>query len=145
MFTKRFIFATAGNFIECAVDGFVARATIHNDDCGDRPDERDDGFWPSLSPDDCGYVGEVSGVEFKCLYSAAEDRMEAWRNDDWRYVGIDVTIWRGSVQLTTTYANALWGIESDAGSYLTEVANDLLPDAMLEARAIAADIASVAA
>lgn len=57
------------------------------------------------------------------------DRLRAWANDDWNYVGVSVTVERAGVQLVPAYRCALWGIESDAGAYLVEVANDLASEA----------------
>jgi hypothetical protein len=49
MFTKGFqTYACEGDSISCTVEGFTLHATLYRDDCGDRPDERDCGFWPSL-------------------------------------------------------------------------------------------------
>lgn len=69
--------------------------------------------------------------------AAMEDfkRLKAWCDDEWHYVGVAVTVSRNDIQLTHDYSHALWGIESDSGDYLTEVANDLAPEALSEAQA----------
>lgn len=61
-------------------------------------------------------------------------RLRDWINDQWQYVGVAVTIEREDVQLTGPYDHALWGIESDSGEYLTEVANENLEQALEAAR-----------
>lgn len=63
------------------------------------------------------------------------DRLCKWCDDQWQYVGVAVTVEREDVQLTGPYDHALWGIESDAGDYLAEVACELLPEALESARA----------
>jgi hypothetical protein len=63
------------------------------------------------------------------------ERLRKWCAGHWFYVGLTVTAHKADVQLTGDYDNALWGIESDAGGYLREVANDLLHNALEEARA----------
>lgn len=58
------------------------------------------------------------------------ERLRAWCNGDWHYVGVQVTVSRAGIEL----ANAsLWSIESDAGDYLIETANELLQEALDEA------------
>lgn len=71
--------------------------------------------------------------------AAREDfeRLRRWCNDDWSYVGVVVTVSAKGVELGFA---SLWGIESDAGDYLVEVANELLPEAMEEARKRIAEI-----
>lgn len=59
------------------------------------------------------------------------ERLRDWCNDDWGYVGVVVTVSAKGIELVTA---SLWGIESDACEYLVEVANELIPEAMEEAR-----------
>lgn len=64
------------------------------------------------------------------------ERLRAWCNDQWSYVGVIVTASRNGIDLGRA---SLWGIESDAGDYLLTVANELADDAIATARdAIAA-------
>lgn len=74
--------------------------------------------------------------------AAREDfeRFRRWCNGDWSYVGVVVTVSARGVDLGTA---SLWGIESDAGDYLLEVANELLPEAMEEARKRIVDLQSL--
>lgn len=69
-------------------------------------------------------------------------RLKAWVNDEWIYLGVAVTVEVDGVALVGKYDHSLWGIESDSGpEYFTEVADELLDDAMKDARARAAELA----
>ena len=61
------------------------------------------------------------------------DRLRRYCNGHWEYVGVAVSVTYQGHDLTGAYGAALWGIESDAGAYLLEVANDLIPEAMAQA------------
>lgn len=50
--------------------------------------------------------------------------MQAWCNGKWRYVGVVVE--RLAADETVDATESLWGIESDAGHYLQEVAAELI-------------------
>jgi len=67
------------------------------------------------------------------------ERLRAWCNDQWHWCGVVVTVSKEGIELGSA---SLWGIESDAGDYLTEVANELLDEAMNEARAKLARLAA---
>jgi hypothetical protein len=56
--------------------------------------------------------------------------LKAWCRDEWWYVGVAVTVSKNGIQLTGKYDHACWGIESTAGSFLVEVANDHLSEAL---------------
>lgn len=72
------------------------------------------------------------------------DRLRKWCAGHWNYVGVAVTVTRDvdgeAIDLTGAYDFALWGIESDAGAYLAEVATDLAREALDAARDRAAVI-----
>lgn len=58
-------------------------------------------------------------------YAAVLDdaaRMAGYINGDWCYVGVSVT----PVGEDEDFSNALWGLESDSGDYLRQVALELL-------------------
>ena len=63
--------------------------------------------------------------------------MEGWRKGEWFYCGIVLSVSLEVVQLAS-HAASLWGIEANYpgadNSYLTEVANELLPEAVNMAR-----------
>lgn len=51
-FTQRFQpFVCAGDSITCQSGPFTVLAQVILDDCPDAPDQRQDGFWPSLYKD----------------------------------------------------------------------------------------------
>lgn len=73
----------------------------------------------------------------KRAYAAAAaladfQRLAGWCSDEWNYVGVVVTASRAGIELGSA---SLWGIESDAGDYLVEAANDLVSDAVADAQA----------
>jgi hypothetical protein len=63
-----------------------------------------------------------------------------WCRDEWCWVGVVLSVSKGGIELDE-YAASLWGIESSAGEYLTEVANELLGEAIKCGRACVASIA----
>lgn len=95
------------------------------DDSGDKPDERDEGFWPSRDEDAAGYV---LPEQFDEEQRKAEERMEAWLNDEWEFIGvmakgtIYIPIGGKSFRVMELQSAGLWGIESDADdSYIESV------------------------
>lgn len=60
------------------------------------------------------------------------ERLAAWCNNRWSYVGCIVTLTDANGDELAQHS--LWGIESDAGDYLIEVANELLDQCISEAR-----------
>lgn len=68
------------------------------------------------------------------------ERLRRWCADQWSYVGVAVTVEKGDVQLTGDYDHALWGIESDCGEYVAEVAAELVSEALDAARAKLAEL-----
>ncbi len=126
-------FACEGDKISAYIDGVDYTARIHRDDSRDRPDERQDGFWPSKIKTDAGYVKpELFDAEMK----KAKSVMKAWKNDEWFYCGIVLSV-EINDELIKKNAESLWGIECNyptyhgahtANDYLTEVANELLEE-----------------
>lgn len=142
MFTKPFSsYVCEGDKITCEVDGFELTATVYRDDCADKPDERQDGFWPSRDKNAAGYVKPRN---FKRAMEKAERVMNAWKNDEWFYCGVAVTVKRADVLLTGRYGSALWGVECNYpdsdNDYLRSVANDLVSEALEEAKAKLAEL-----
>ncbi len=157
-FTTRFdAFACEGDTISCEAEGFTVTARIVFDDCPDAPDQRQDGFWPSLYKDAPGFIGEadqesVRGTDspperngfrqrFAKAQAKAEAVMEAWRKGEWFYCGIVLSMERDGIALDD-HAASLWGVECNYpgtdNSYLTTVANELLPEALDAGSAAAA-------
>ena len=140
-FTEKFgSYVCLGDTITCEVDGFTVTARIAHDDTSDAPDQRQDGFWPSLYPNEAGFIG--SGNGFRDRYAKAQAKAEAvmaaWKNDEWFYSGVILSVAIDGLELTD-HAASLWGIESNYpdsnNAYLTEVANELLPEALEAAKA----------
>ncbi len=124
------------------------------------PEGRQDGFWPSLYKDAPGFIGPGRSTgerspgpfadpshhrqRFVEAQAKAEAVMEGWRKGDWFYCGIVLSVSVEDVDLTRTAA-ALFGIEANYpgtdNSYLTDVANELLTEAVAAARATLARLA----
>ena len=71
------------------------------------------------------------------------DVLRAWCADGWWYVGIVLSVSRNGVELSD-HAASLWSVECNYpgsdNSYLTEVANELLSEALDEARKMLAKV-----
>lgn len=116
-----------------------AVAEIHHDADAKAPDEQNEGFWPSLCSGRAGYMGpDASYQDYLDAKEKAADDMKAWRNDEWWYAGVAVRIWVGNTPLTDEFAHVMWGNECNRpgtdNSHLLEVANELLPAALEDAR-----------
>ena len=140
-FTQKFDdYVCIGDTIICAVDGYTVTARIAHDETPDAPDQRQDGFWPSLYKDDAGFIGSGNGFRdrFAKAQAKAEAVMAAWKNDEWFYCGVILSAKIDELELTN-HAASLWGIEANYpdsdNAYLTEVANELLFEAIEAAKA----------
>ena len=136
MFTENFkTFAYEGDTISCDVGKFHVVATIYWDDNQVKPDECDDGFWPSRDPKAAGYVNPD---KFDAEMKRAEQVMAAWKNDEWFFCGVAVQVFCNDIALTGKYHHALWGIECNYpdsdNSYLQVVANEFLDEALDDAK-----------
>lgn len=64
--------------------------------------------------------------------------LKAWCDDEWFFCGVALQVSRNGIRLTDKYAASLWGIDCNHpngnNAYLTDVANDLLDEALDEAR-----------
>lgn len=146
MFTTDFEpYAVPGDTIVCNVGVFHCVASLHADDDTTPPDQRDDGFWPSKNPSDAGYVLPEN---YEVEMAKAARVMQAWKNDEWHYVGVEVRVYCHGVCLTRDYEHAVWGIECNwpgsNNSHLRTVANDLLPEALAQAKLKLAALVSTA-
>lgn len=59
------------------------------------------------------------------------ERLRQWCDDQWHWCGVLVVASKNGIDLGRA---SLWGIESDAGDYLLEVANELVEEALEDAR-----------
>ena len=148
MFTNYFAaFVCPGDAITGEAGPFTVLAQIMPDDCPDAPDQRQDGFWPSLFADAPGFIGPGPNhrQRFADAQAKAEAVMEGWRKGDWFYCGIVLSVSLEGVQLAS-HAASLWGIEANYpgadNSYLTEVANELLSEAIAAGRETLARLVS---
>lgn len=113
--------------------------TIDDEDNTDRPDERDDGFWPSLDPDAAGYIGDpipgdapgARDAEFAHQQAFAQERMADFDAGVWGYIGVvaravvHIPIGGQSFRVLKLESAGLWGIESDCGDeYKRQVFDD---------------------
>ena len=129
-----------GDSIACEADGFRVIARIVRDDCPESPDQRQDGFWPSLYINDPGFIGPGNNFRARLAKAQAEAEavMDAWHKDEWFYCGIVLAIECEGVELES-HAASIWGIEANYpgsdNAYLSEVADELLPEALAAGRA----------
>lgn len=129
-----------GDSVTVEHQGFTIRAHIERDDCGDTPEDRQDGFWPSLDPKDAGYIGPKSKATLAKHMAKARAVLKAWQEDEWFYCGVCVTVSRAGVELTGRYDHALWGVECNypskqGNAYLSEVAGEQANEALAAANA----------
>lgn len=152
MFTKGFEngfnkHVSEGDSITCTVDGFVCTAAVYRDPESSSPDSMQDGFWPLLDPKDAGYIGKGKGKKALAREMAKAKRIyKAWERGEWWYGGVAVTVSKAGVLLTPKkHYYSVWGIEcnypSSDNSYLLQVANSLLDDALEDAKAKVAALA----
>ena len=133
-------YVCVGDTVTCDVNGFTITARVVADDCSDAPDQRQDGFWPSLYIGDPGFIGPGRNFRERLAKAQAEAEavMDAWRKDKWFYCGIVLAIECEGVELDHNAAS-LWGIEANYpgsdNAYLAEVADELLPEALAAGRA----------
>ena len=140
-FSQKFdAYVCIGDTITCTVDGYTVTARISHDETTDAPDKRQDGFWPSLYPNDAGFIGAGNGWRdrFDKAQAMAERVMAAWKSDEWYYCGVILSVSINGITLHR-FAASLWGIEANYpdsdNAYLTEVANELLSEALETAKA----------
>ncbi len=139
-FAEQFLpYVCLGDSISVDVGEYIITARIAHDDSPDKPDERQDGYWPSLDRKAAGFIGAGNGwrKRFEEQQAKAESVMAAWLNDEWFYCGIILSVTIDETELTD-HAASLWGIEANypdsENAYLTEVANELLPEALEAAK-----------
>ena len=137
-----------GDTISATIDGFDVIARLEwCDSSHEAPDKADCGFWPSLDPKSDGYIGPKSKRTLARHMAHAREVLEAWRTDEWWRVGVVLSVSRNGIELED-HAAALWGIECNyptrgrrnPNAYLTEAANDLLPEALETGRRLLASL-----
>lgn len=117
-----------------------------DDDTSDRPDERDEGFWPNT--DDKDSAGYVLPENFAEQQRIAKKRMAAFDRGDWSYVGViaraDVYIPIGdnSYAIHTFCSAGIWGIESDCIDYVEEQFSEQKEELLDSLKTLGAALAS---
>lgn len=81
--------------------------------------------------------GETKRQQAARAAKADFEYLKAWCNDRWHYVGVVVTASKEGIELGSA---SVWGIESTETDYLCTVANELVPDALEQARAMIAKL-----
>jgi hypothetical protein len=149
-FTEQFrSFVSDGDSIDVEINGIVYRATIKHDPNAGSPDDEQDGFWPSLKPDDPGFIGHKSRRTFGRALERAKEIMRAWQADEWMWCGVVISAHlsvdeydhdtdRFEVDLSDHCAS-LWRVECNypvfnkrdvPNAYLNTIANELLSEAV---------------
>ena len=86
------------------------------------------------------YDTDTKPTDYECY--DAED-VQRWKNDEWFYVGVVLSVSRNGVELSD-HAASLWGVDCNfsdtSNAYLSEVARELEPEALDTARAEVARI-----
>lgn len=128
MFTTKFDrYACENDTITCNVDGFDVTARIVRDDNYSIDD--DDSHNPDTNVTGCNRAQQAKLLKAR----------QAWKNDEWFYCGIVISVSRSEIVLSD-HASSLWGIECNYpegdNSYLSDVANELLPEAVETAEGI---------
>ena len=127
MFTEKFDdYVCIDDTISTEVEGFVVRATIEHD------------IVRYLDDDDCHNTDQdITGCSDEQQEKLLEAR-QAWFDDEWFYCGVVLSVYKNGVCLSDN--TAVLGIEANYpgsdNTYLTEVANDLLPEALEEAKEV---------
>lgn len=78
-----------------------------------------------------GRAQGLSGIDAAASATNEFDYLRRWCNDDWHYVGVVVRCIEFDVD-DKRYGASLWGIESDGGAYLEEVAIELAREVISE-------------
>ncbi len=149
--TKRFFrygfsdYACIGDRIFYKDGKWEFTARLEPDDDNSPPDERSDGFWPSLDPKSSGYIGSKTKHTLKHHMRRAELVMQEWLAGRMFYVGVVLDVSFIDVQIVKN-ATSLWGVECNwpglrnRNAYLRQVADDLLPEARAAGELMLADI-----
>lgn len=93
-----------------------------------------------INDDDSHASADVTGADPE-TDKKIQAAKQAWYNNEWWYCGIVVTASKAGVELTS---KSLWSIEANYpesdNNYLTEVANELLNEAIEPAKAALAEL-----
>lgn len=112
------------------------------------PEQECDGYWPSLDPRDPGFIGENADLaDFDRQYKAAKERLQAFENGDWYYMGVrakafvHIPIGSRSFRMLELESSGLWGVESDSdASYLESIFADEREELLSQLRTLGASL-----
>ncbi len=140
-FTEKFRdYVCVGDSISCTIGDYTITARLEGDENGERPDERQDGFWPSFDRNEDGFIGDGKIIaDFAAEQENSKSIMETWERDEWFYCGVILSVKIEDIELTR-HATSLWGLEANfldtKNENLTQTANELLPEALEVANGI---------
>ena len=120
-------FVCVGDSIQTEVEGFLIVAEIFFADDA------------HIDDDDCHNTDQsITGCDDEQQEKLLEAR-GAWENNEWFYCGVVLHVYKNGIQLSE-HAASLWRIEANYpnsdNSNLTEVANEMLPEALSHAKTI---------
>jgi len=83
---------------------------------------------------------DTRATDFDCY---TPKQLEAWKRGEWQLYGMILSVWVDDYRLDS-HAASLWGIDCNFpggdNTYLQEIANDLLPEALERAETIRASL-----
>ena len=132
MFSTKFdSYVCAGDSITTEIDGVTYTATIVHD------------IDAHIDDDDSHNTDQgVTGCDDKQQARLLAAR-EAWFNNEWFFCGVMIGARKGDIEIYDNCAS-LWSVEANYpgsdNAYLTEVANELLPEAIEDAKKALADM-----
>ena len=127
MFTEKFDdYVCIDDTISTEVEGFMVLAGIDYD------------IDSHIDDDDCHNTDQdITGCSDEQQDKLLEAR-KAWFGDEWFYCGVVLSVYKNGVCLSDN--TSVWGIEANYpgsdNTYLIEIANDLLSEALEEAKEV---------
>lgn len=122
------------------------RKVLVNDGDHGRPDEDNEGFWPSQDETSPGYVKPEL---YKSEMEKAKQRMSDWKNGYWYFCGvcavadISIPIGNGAFTMHSIYSPGLWGIKSDQDTYIEEVFEEEKAELIAQLKTLGAYVATL--
>ena len=114
---RRFVYHTE-EIATLELGPYKLSATVEADNTAGPPDQEQDGFWPSLDPNDDGWIGlnpktrkPYSRSTYERRWAEAERIMDAWKDGDWWWCGVIVEVFDPRDDDVVLGHAALWGIE----------------------------------
>ncbi|MGH9439321.1 MAG: hypothetical protein ACRD22_15850 [Terriglobia bacterium] len=139
-------FACEGDIIQTnPINGIIYFARLTRDEDALNPAQHEEGFWPSMDPENTGYRGHADPGRHAREMAQARKIKEEWEAGNWWYAGIVIRAQANRVVLNDLAS--CWGLdvnypvpEDDDGagedvrnSHLNECAEEVLGQAQIEA------------